>query len=53
MLKKVFEADPHVGNSLIDMYAKHGEVNSGKKIFITLPVINIVVSWSVLIAGYG
>nr|UPT49693.1 pentatricopeptide repeat protein AaPPR1180 [Agave angustifolia] len=52
VFKKGFEADPHVGNSLIDMYAKRGEMDNAKKIFDTLTVINVV-SWNVLIAGYG
>ncbi|ONK65744.1 uncharacterized protein A4U43_C06F480 [Asparagus officinalis] len=52
VFKKGFEADPHVGNSLIDMFAKTGEMDDAEKIFKSLPEINVV-SWNVLIAGYG
>ncbi|KAF9608509.1 hypothetical protein IFM89_009875 [Coptis chinensis] len=47
-----YEADIHVGNSLIDMYAKHGNLVAAEMVFATSPEVNVV-SWNVLIAGYG
>ncbi|WOL03379.1 hypothetical protein Cni_G12099 [Canna indica] len=51
-VKYGFEFDPHVGNSLIDMYTKCGKIDEAELLFNTLPSINVV-SWNVLIAGYG
>lgn len=47
-----FDSDTHVGNSLIDMYAKHGEMEMAEMVFNTLPIVNVV-SWNALISGYG
>ncbi|PIA37839.1 hypothetical protein AQUCO_03000407v1 [Aquilegia coerulea] len=47
-----FEGDIHVGNSLIDMYAKHGNMKTAEMVFANLPEVNVC-SWNVLIAGYG
>lgn len=52
VLKHGFESESHVGNSLIDMYGKHGNMEKADLIFKTLPTINVV-SWNVIIAGYG
>ncbi|XP_020598922.1 pentatricopeptide repeat-containing protein At4g20770 [Phalaenopsis equestris] len=52
VLKHGFESESHVGNSLMDMYAKHGDMEKADFIFKTLPAINVV-SWNVIIAGYG
>ncbi|KAI0499021.1 hypothetical protein KFK09_019921 [Dendrobium nobile] len=52
VLKNGFESESHVGNSLIDMYAKHGNMEKADFIFKSLPSINVV-SWNVIIAGYG
>ncbi|KAF5200363.1 Pentatricopeptide repeat-containing protein [Thalictrum thalictroides] len=46
------EGDIHVGNSLIDMYAKHGNMETAEMVFANLPEVNVC-SWNVLIAGYG
>ncbi|KAG6487523.1 hypothetical protein ZIOFF_056111 [Zingiber officinale] len=51
-IKYAFETDPHVGNSLIDMYAKTGNIDEAELAFRTLPSITVV-SCNVLIAGYG
>ncbi|RZR86993.1 hypothetical protein BHM03_00014299 [Ensete ventricosum] len=51
-VKYGFESDLHVGNSLIDMYAKRGNMDEAELLFNSLPNINVV-SWNVLIAGYG
>lgn len=45
-------SDLHVGNSLIDMYAKCGDMDCAEMVFSALPEVNVV-SWNVLIAGYG
>ncbi|KAJ0981289.1 hypothetical protein J5N97_009544 [Dioscorea zingiberensis] len=47
-----FDSDTHVSNSLIDMYAKHGEMETAEMVFNTLSIVNSV-SWNVLISGYG
>ncbi|KAJ6796299.1 pentatricopeptide repeat-containing protein-like [Iris pallida] len=52
VFKNGFDSDHHVGNSLIDMYAKRGDMASANLVFNSLPVTNVV-SWNVLIAGYG
>ncbi|OUZ99416.1 Pentatricopeptide repeat [Macleaya cordata] len=52
IMKLGFETDLHVGNSLIDMYSKHGNMVKAEMVFANLPVVNVV-SWNVLIAGYG
>ena len=41
-----------VGNALIDMYAKCGNLMKAQEVFDDLPVHDIV-SWTVLIAGYA
>ncbi|KAL5716247.1 hypothetical protein ACHQM5_017966 [Ranunculus cassubicifolius] len=46
------EEDVHVGNSLIDMYAKHGNMDVAEIVFANLPEASNV-SWNTLIAGYG
>lgn len=45
------EGDIHVGNTLIDMYSKHGLVLEAQKVSDKLPVRDIV-SWTTLITGY-
>ncbi|KAG0469723.1 hypothetical protein HPP92_015808 [Vanilla planifolia] len=52
VLRHGFESELHVGNSLIDMYAKHGNMDNADLIFKTMPEINVV-SWNVMISGYG
>ncbi|KAL5977273.1 hypothetical protein ACLOJK_021619 [Asimina triloba] len=52
VIRSGFELDLHVGNSLIDMYAKTGNVDHAEMVFMALPELNVV-SWNVLIAGYG
>lgn len=51
-IKLGFERDLHLNNSLLDMYAKNGDMDSAELLFATLPEINTV-SWNIMIAGYG
>ncbi|KAL9456474.1 hypothetical protein AB3S75_005660 [Citrus x aurantiifolia] len=51
-IKLGFEADLHLSNSLLDMYAKNGDMDSAEVIFSNLPERSVV-SWNVMIAGYG
>ncbi|GJQ97105.1 pentatricopeptide repeat-containing protein [Tanacetum coccineum] len=44
--------DLHLSNSLLDMYAKDGDMESAEMIFNSLPEISVV-SWNVMIGGYG
>ncbi|KAK4747697.1 hypothetical protein SAY87_014283 [Trapa incisa] len=49
-----FEKYLHLCNSLLNMYAKSGDMNSAEKIFNNLlPKEVSVVTWNVMIAGYG
>jgi pentatricopeptide repeat protein len=52
LIKHGFERDLHSNNSLLDMYAKNGDMDSAEKIFTNLPEVSVV-SWNVMIAGYG
>ncbi|KAJ9543267.1 hypothetical protein OSB04_022974 [Centaurea solstitialis] len=47
-----FERDLHLSNSLLDMYAKDGDMDGAERIFNNLPEITVV-SWNVMIGGYG
>ncbi|KAI5061660.1 hypothetical protein GOP47_0024165 [Adiantum capillus-veneris] len=40
-----------LGNTLVDMYAKCGDVSTGRRVLEELPSRNVV-TWSTLIAGY-
>ncbi|KAL1812067.1 hypothetical protein ACET3Z_022132 [Daucus carota] len=47
-----FEKDLHLGNSLLDMYAKTRDMESAEAVFNSLPQVSNV-SWNVMIGGYG
>ncbi|KAI3701679.1 hypothetical protein L6452_26930 [Arctium lappa] len=47
-----FERDLHLNNSLLDMYAKDGDMDSAEMVFNNLPEVTVV-SWNVMIGGYG
>ncbi|KAF6174583.1 hypothetical protein GIB67_006235 [Kingdonia uniflora] len=47
-----YALDTSVGNALIDMYSKCGQVDSSRKIFDRMPRRDII-TWNTMIAGYG
>ncbi|XP_057852128.2 pentatricopeptide repeat-containing protein At3g24000, mitochondrial [Cryptomeria japonica] len=51
-IKSGFERNIFVGSSLVDMYAKCGNVEAAMEMFQKMPKQNVV-SWSALIAGYS
>lgn len=51
-LKTGFDSDVFVGSSLVDMYAKCGEIGVARKVFDEMPDKNVV-SWSGMIYGYA
>eukprot|EP01018_Ginkgo_biloba_P000563 Gb_27437 [translate_table: standard] len=46
------ESDVFVGNALVDMYAKCGNMENSHKIFTKMPHRDVV-SWNAIIAGYS
>ncbi|KAL5744033.1 hypothetical protein ACOSQ2_027149 [Xanthoceras sorbifolium] len=50
-VKTGYEGDVFVGSSLIDMYAKCGDLKIARKVFDEMPERNVV-SWSGMIYGY-
>lgn len=52
LMKLGFESDLHVNNSLLDMYAKHGYMECAEILLASMPEVSVV-SWNVMIAGYG
>ncbi|XP_059300968.1 pentatricopeptide repeat-containing protein At4g20770 [Lycium ferocissimum] len=51
-IKLGFEGDLHVSNSLLDMYAKNGDMESAEVLFGNLSETSTV-SWNVMISGFG
>ncbi|XP_043715879.1 pentatricopeptide repeat-containing protein At1g18485 [Telopea speciosissima] len=51
-LKEDLTADPYVGSSILDMYAKSGCIDQPRKVFDRLREKDVV-SWTVQITGYG
>ncbi|KAG6640894.1 putative pentatricopeptide repeat-containing protein At5g52630 [Carya illinoinensis] len=51
-VKTGFELDVFVGSSIVDMYAKCGEIGFARKVFDEMPGKNVV-SWSGMIYGYA
>ncbi|GAB2266994.1 Putative pentatricopeptide repeat-containing protein At5g52630 [Dionaea muscipula] len=47
-----YDSDVFVGSSMVDMYAKCGEIWDARKMFEEMPVKNVV-SWSGMIYGYA
>ncbi|KAK1578613.1 hypothetical protein Q3G72_031682 [Acer saccharum] len=51
VVKTGYEGDVFVGSSLVDMYAKCGDLKIARKVFDEMPERNVV-SWSGMIYGY-
>ncbi|XP_022718533.1 pentatricopeptide repeat-containing protein At4g20770 [Durio zibethinus] len=51
-VKLGFECDLFLSNSLLDMYAKNGIMKSAETVFHNLGKVSVV-SWNIMIAGYG
>ncbi|CAH9105572.1 unnamed protein product [Cuscuta epithymum] len=51
-VKTGFDSDVFVGSSLVDMYAKCGQIDVARYVFDEMPEKNVV-SWSGMICGYG
>ncbi|KAH7420504.1 hypothetical protein KP509_13G010300 [Ceratopteris richardii] len=49
--RRELQKDQTVGNTLVDMYVKSGDLILAKEVFDRLPVQDVV-SWTALIAGY-
>ncbi|GKC89652.1 pentatricopeptide repeat-containing protein [Tanacetum coccineum] len=47
-----FDKDVIIGNTVVDMYAKLGDVDSGHKLFEILSLKDVV-SWNTMITMYG
>lgn len=47
-----FESDLHLCNSLLDMYAKNGDMDRAEEVFANMPEVSVV-SWNIMIAGCG
>ncbi|KAI3937499.1 hypothetical protein MKW98_018798 [Papaver atlanticum] len=52
ILKFGFEADMHVKNALIDMYAKCGSVTTAEYLFNEPEFTKDEISWNIIISGY-
>ncbi|KAM7262477.1 hypothetical protein ACFE04_000160 [Oxalis oulophora] len=51
-MKTGYDVDVFVGSSIVDMYAKCGDIRLGRRVFDEMPVKNVV-SWSGMIYGYA
>ncbi|CAK9165080.1 unnamed protein product [Ilex paraguariensis] len=51
-MKSGYDSDVFVGSSIVDMYAKCGEIRDSRKMFDEMPDRNVV-SWSGMIYGYA
>ncbi|CAL1408935.1 unnamed protein product [Linum trigynum] len=52
IVKKMWQDDVYTGSSLVDMYAKCGEILDSSKVFSAMRRKNTV-SWTAIIAGYA
>lgn len=51
-IKTCYELDPYVGGSLLDVYAKYGDIKDARAIFEAVPQIDVIL-WSFMIARYA
>ncbi|WOL02551.1 hypothetical protein Cni_G11270 [Canna indica] len=51
-IKSCYESDPYVGGSLLDIYAKYGDIGDARAVFEAVPQ-NDVILWSFMIARYA
>ncbi|XP_057826384.2 pentatricopeptide repeat-containing protein At4g02750 [Cryptomeria japonica] len=52
IIESGFSSDVVVANSLIDMYAKCGNIQKAREVFDNMPQRDVI-SWNVMIAGYA
>ena len=52
IIKTRFDSNVFVGNALVDMYAKCGDLKEARSIFERRPSRNVI-SWTTMIAGYA
>ncbi|KAK7251960.1 hypothetical protein RIF29_35593 [Crotalaria pallida] len=52
IVKKFCKSDVFIGTSLVDMYAKCGEIANSEKVFDRMRIRNIV-TWTSIISGYA
>lgn len=52
IIRRGFEQDVYVQNSLVHMYSTCGDINAASRIFETMNCLNVV-SWTSMIAGYS
>eukprot|EP01018_Ginkgo_biloba_P030678 Gb_05649 [translate_table: standard] len=52
IIRSGFQSDIFVGNALVDMYAKCGNVDNARKVLDKMPIRNVI-SWTAMIVGYA
>eukprot|EP01018_Ginkgo_biloba_P034728 Gb_12554 [translate_table: standard] len=52
IIRSGFESDLYVGSALVDMYAKHGSIESARHVFDKMPKRDVVL-WNMMIVGYA
>ncbi|KAL2933249.1 hypothetical protein RDABS01_016368, partial [Bienertia sinuspersici] len=52
LLKRGYEKNPHIGNSVLSMFMKCGSSDDAKRVFEGLPHHNLV-SWNCMVSGYA
>ncbi|KAF3778496.1 Pentatricopeptide repeat-containing protein [Nymphaea thermarum] len=49
-IKMAYESDVFIGGALTDMYSKCGDIDAARKVFLRLPMKDVI-SWNAIIAG--